>query len=1105
MDGRVVGVLTEALLKNERAVLFLVGDRAKDQVVNLCHVRERIAGTNARERRGRIVWCYKKELGFTTHKLKKIKQIQKRIARGNYDKEIEDPFWLYQQNNDITYCRYRDSSRLLGGTCDVLILQDFNALTPNLLCRTIETVKGGGLILFLLASTSSLEQLYNITFDIHRDIRGASGAPSIVTQVEPRFCKRFVLSLTQCNNCLFLDDELNILPLSSSQLAAIPETALPSAEMVAAATVDPELAALRLRFGAETKIRKLLEICATFDQATAVVALTNAFSDAKGVVALTAGRGRGKSAALGMAAGLALAEAAHNCSREIILTAPSPDNVATVFEFAIKVLQIFGFEENTDFIAQLLDVDSLEEEAAYFYRQNPNLRRATASLTLSLPSPPTDPTSSTPGQAPETVGQKLTNRLIYRFPKDVADEIADCAGSRDSDEHSESGGGEEAGGAGNAEGEFRRKTLIVDEAASLSSQSLSALRPHQWRLALISSTVDGYEGSGASLALNLLSTLEPERSLTLSSPIRYASEDPVEKWLRGLLCLNSCQPHSIARFLSLADTVKDVPDAVSLEVFCVNKDTLFSYNPTSETFLRAISTLFQSSHRRNSPDELMKLSDSAKRYLFVQLARVRTLAGRDSEVSPARSELAVVGAAEVTFEDHLLGQSLAASSSDASEASSAHEALLEESMTWQIDHFYPGSDFYRLRGAKITRMAIHTKYRRRGAASVLLKFIYDWLATARIATTQTQEVSGTDKDKEGKSETNTPIKEAKPQKSESGDEASKKIQKSLLLPLLDCAKPLSAEYLGAAFDLEESALSFWSRQSLLPVYVSHKVNDFTGLNSAIFLRKVDVKKPTMHWEPKAFCANFLPRFVSSLTGPFARLPTALSATLILFCHQRVSEPMQLPGPMATEGDDVGSGTPLESEAASVTEACWEREASWVGEAPWAGDIFMPSRDRLEAAAAALRSLQKISGGDLSAVERMKSQKLMPFIDVWLGIALVVLRNPGLEWFQKRALAFDRHMVETLVRIGFGRTDTIKLVDEELGVLMRLSRSLACFHTEGSKKRKSHEGVGLETLSPSNQSTDASTLGAKETSASTVNRKKSRQAKPIDKPKRVRTK
>lgn len=44
-------------------------------------------------------------------------------------------------------------------------------MTPNLLARTIETVEGGGLVVFLLQSLNSLKQLYTLTMDVHERFR----------------------------------------------------------------------------------------------------------------------------------------------------------------------------------------------------------------------------------------------------------------------------------------------------------------------------------------------------------------------------------------------------------------------------------------------------------------------------------------------------------------------------------------------------------------------------------------------------------------------------------------------------------------------------------------------------------------------------------------------------------------------------------------------------------------------------------------------------------------------------------------------------------------------------------------------------------------------
>jgi hypothetical protein len=49
--------------------------------------------------------------------------------------------------------------------------QDFEALTPNLLARTVETVEGGGCVVLLLSSLQSLTQLYTLTMDVHARLR----------------------------------------------------------------------------------------------------------------------------------------------------------------------------------------------------------------------------------------------------------------------------------------------------------------------------------------------------------------------------------------------------------------------------------------------------------------------------------------------------------------------------------------------------------------------------------------------------------------------------------------------------------------------------------------------------------------------------------------------------------------------------------------------------------------------------------------------------------------------------------------------------------------------------------------------------------------------
>ena len=164
-----------------------------------------------------------------------MRQIKKMMQRGLLDPEKEDPFSLFVASTNIRYCFYHDTHKILGNTFGMCVLQvrkacgslflawlfamacmsaalllpcpaclrrtgqgcmhpltspseslvehaliittcrqDFEALTPNLLARTMETVEGGGIVVLLLSSMSSLTQLYNLTMDVHARFRTES-------------------------------------------------------------------------------------------------------------------------------------------------------------------------------------------------------------------------------------------------------------------------------------------------------------------------------------------------------------------------------------------------------------------------------------------------------------------------------------------------------------------------------------------------------------------------------------------------------------------------------------------------------------------------------------------------------------------------------------------------------------------------------------------------------------------------------------------------------------------------------------------------------------------------------------------------------------------
>ena len=91
----------------------------------------------------------------------------------------------------------------------------------------------------------------------------------------------------------------------------------------------------------------LVSLCRTLDQASSVMQMVDNISEksVKSTISLTAGRGRGKSAALGIALSSAIVHGFSN----IFVTAPSPENLITVFEFVFKGLDALNYKEHTDY------------------------------------------------------------------------------------------------------------------------------------------------------------------------------------------------------------------------------------------------------------------------------------------------------------------------------------------------------------------------------------------------------------------------------------------------------------------------------------------------------------------------------------------------------------------------------------------------------------------------------------------------------------------------------------------------------------------------------------------------------------------------------------
>ena len=62
LDDRIRALFERSVATGQRSMLVLVGDHGKDQVCNLHHILSKLRI----QQRPNVLWCYKKDLGFST-------------------------------------------------------------------------------------------------------------------------------------------------------------------------------------------------------------------------------------------------------------------------------------------------------------------------------------------------------------------------------------------------------------------------------------------------------------------------------------------------------------------------------------------------------------------------------------------------------------------------------------------------------------------------------------------------------------------------------------------------------------------------------------------------------------------------------------------------------------------------------------------------------------------------------------------------------------------------------------------------------------------------------------------------------------------------------
>jgi N-acetyltransferase 10 len=550
--------------EKKRSFFVVVGDRQKDVIVNLYHI---LLNVDVKLNKS-VLWAYKnKLLGFSSHRKKREKKIKSEIKRGIRDVDTEDPFELFVSTQNIRYVYYKESEKILGNTYGMCILQDFEALTPNLLARTIETVEGGGLVILLLKGMSSLKQLYTLSMDIHSRYRTEAHA-----DVVARFNERFILSLGKCETCLVVDDELNVLPISGGK--HVKQIAPPDPEMEGKTPKAIELEEIKESLADSPPVGDLIKLAKTVDQAKALLTFVEAIAEKtlQSTVTLTAARGRGKSAALGVAIAAAVAHGYSN----IFITSPSPENLKTLFEFIFKGFDALGYMDHQDY--------------TIMQSTNPDFNKAIVRVNVHRQHRQTiqyiQPQDAyTLGQAELVVIDEaaaiplpLVRKLMGPYLVFMASTINGYEGTG--------------------------RSLSLKLIQQLREQSRGRKTNGADQVMDRSTGKESKDGTETSMAGRSL------REITLSEPIRYAQGDGVEKWLNDVLCLDATLPRSKMN-------TQGCPHPSECQLLHVNRDTLFSFNPAAEKFLQKMMALYVASHYKNSPNDLQLMSDAPAHQLFV--------------------------------------------------------------------------------------------------------------------------------------------------------------------------------------------------------------------------------------------------------------------------------------------------------------------------------------------------------------------------------------------------------------------------------------------------------------------------------------------------------
>ncbi|MCW8909222.1 MAG: GNAT family N-acetyltransferase, partial [Gammaproteobacteria bacterium] len=148
--------------------------------------------------------------------------------------------------------------------------------------------------------------------------------------------------------------------------------------------------------------------------------------------------------------------------------------------------------------------------------------------------------------------------------------------------------------------------LLIDEAAAIPLAMLEKLLRIYPQI-IFSTTIHGYEGTGRGFALKFNKVLDQYapnwQQFNMTTPVRWAVNDPVEGWIDKLLCLDSEMP---------AVPSIDTFDIRQCKVCLIDRDELIH----DDRKLSSLFSLLIYAHYRTQPSDLRHLLDDEHVHLY---------------------------------------------------------------------------------------------------------------------------------------------------------------------------------------------------------------------------------------------------------------------------------------------------------------------------------------------------------------------------------------------------------------------------------------------------------------------------------------------------------